>query len=256
MKAVAVSVLALVALMVAAAAAPARGGLAPGASLLRAPSAMSPVADCARGTTRARIGGRIQCLRGGQRCDPRFNTTNPSYKRYGFLCTSRASNEPTTLFRIAQPGRAPRTCPGIGPTPTSTPPGFQGTWVGESPFWLFPYLRRDQSVSVWRYSMDIGLKGSDGWSVKVIWLLARTVTGTARVSITNLASSRRLSITIGGTRSTAPLLDPSRPGHPDVDSKPDTHEWGSYVVFPRAGCYRLEAQWPQDSWRLIFSFGR
>ena len=74
-----------------------------------------------------------------------------------------------------------------------------------------------------------------------------------------LRVGRPLSITIGGSYtdwSTAPLLDPTRPSHPDEPDKPDTHEWGSYVVFPRAGCYRLDAQWPQGSWSLVFSFGR
>jgi hypothetical protein len=80
-----------------------------------------------------------------------------------------------------------------------------------------------------------------------------------RVAITDLTSGRPLSITIGGTyteRSTAPLLDPARPNHPDVPDKPDTHEWGSYVVFPLAGCYQLDARWPEGFWSLVFSFGR
>jgi len=131
--------------------------------------------------------------------------------------------------------------------------------VGESPFWLGLYLKRDANVSAWRYAADIGLKGKDGWAVKFLWLLARTVSAPTRVSIVDLASGRPLLITIVGSyveRSTAPLLDPTKPGHPDVPDKPDTHEWGSYVVFPRAGCYRLEAQLPGGAWHLIFSFGR
>jgi hypothetical protein len=131
--------------------------------------------------------------------------------------------------------------------------------VGATPFWLDPYLKRDPDVSVWRYTTRPGLKGNDGWAVKFIWLAAKTITGPARVSITGVASGRPLSITIVGTyidRSTAPLLDPNRPSHPDVAERPDTHEWGSYVVFPRAGCYALDARWPQGSRRLVFSFGR
>jgi hypothetical protein len=139
------------------------------------------------------------------------------------------------------------------------PPGIRGAWVGASPFWLGPYLRRDPTISVWRYSSGIGLKGKDGWAVKFLWLLARTIPGPARVSITNIPSGRPVWIMITGSythRSTAPLLDPTRPSHPDVPDKPDTHEWGSYVVFPQAGCYRVDAQWPQGSWSLVFAFGR
>lgn len=131
--------------------------------------------------------------------------------------------------------------------------------MGASPLWLGPYLRRDPSLSVWRYATATGLKGSDGWAVKVVWVVARTIAGPARVSITRFATGRPLAITITGSyadRSTAPLLDPARPSHPDVADKPDTHEWGSYAVFPRAGCYRLDARWPDGSWSLVFSFGR
>ncbi len=164
-----------------------------------------------------------------------------------------------TLFRIARPRVAAATCAGIGVTPTSTPPGLQGLWVGVSPFWIGPYLKRDPNVSVWRYATEPGLKGNDGWAVKFAWELAQTVTRPVRISITNLASGRPLSITIHGTyteRSNGPLLDPARPSHPDVPEKPYTHEWGSYVVFPEAGCYRLDAQWPESSWSLVFAFGR
>ncbi len=237
----------------------ARTGWTTNPSALRTPSATMRVV-CRRGTTRARIGGSIRCLRVGQPCDPRFNTTKPSYRRYGFVCASRASNEPTTLFRIAQPGSAPSECAGIGSTPASTPPGLQGEWVGESPFWLGLYLRRDPSTSVWRYATNLlPLKGNDGWAVKFVWLVARTIKNPVRVSITDLASGRPLSITIVGTyteRSATTLLDPARPSHPDVPDKPNTHEWGSYVVFPRASCYRLDARWPQGFWSLVFSFGR
>jgi hypothetical protein len=118
---------------------------------------------------------------------------------------------------------------------------------------------RRPHASVWRYATVPGLKGNDGWAVKFAWELAQTVTRPVRISITNLASGRPLSITINGTyteRSNAPLLDPARPSHPDVPEKPYTHEWGSYVVFPEAGCYRLDAQWPESSWSLVFAFGR
>ncbi len=262
MRKVAVSVLTLALIAAAAAgvgvAASARTGWTTNPPALRTPPATTRVV-CRRDTKRARIGGRIRCLRVGQPCDPRFNTTKPSYRRYGFFCSSRASNEPATLFRIAQPGTAPSECAGIGPTPASTPPGLQNEWVGDSPFWLGPYLRRDPGTSVWRYTTNLPLKGSDGWAVKFVWLLARTITNPVRLSITDLASGRPLSITIVGTyteRSAAPLLDPGRPSHPDVPDKPSTHEWGSYVVFPRASCYRLDAQWPQGFWSLVFSFGR
>jgi hypothetical protein len=198
-------------------------------------------------------------MRVGQRCDPRFNRTRPSYRRYGFLCTSRASNESPTLFRIAQPRPAPTACPGIGPTPTSVPPGAAAALVGESPLWIGPYLHRELETGIWRYRQRPGLRGTGGWSVKFLWLLAKDVAGAAQVSIVDLERGTQLSITIGGSyteRGTELALDPARPSHPDVPSRPGTHEWGSYVDFPAAGCYRLDARWPGGSWNLVFSFGR
>ncbi len=186
---------------------------------------MPQVAACPRGTKRARIAGRIAACASGSDAILTSIRRSPSYKRYGFLCTSRASNEPTTLFRIAQPGPAPNTCAWIGPTPTSTPPDLHGSWVAESPFWVWPYLKRDPNVSVWRYAANIGLKGNDGWFGKFIWVLARTVTGPARVSITNPASERPLRSQSAASEARHRCSIRPGQGHPDVASKPDTHEW-------------------------------
>src|SRR5215204_2877762 len=128
---------------------------------LTTPFAVEQVSACPRQTRRARIGGRIHCLRVGQQCKPRFNRTTPSYRTYGFLCTSRTSGEPPTLFRIVRPGRAPSTCPGIAPTPTSIPPGTDSPLVGTSPIWIGPYLHREDPTSTWRYRQDPALRGAD-----------------------------------------------------------------------------------------------
>ena len=95
---------------------------------------------CKQGAKRAMIGGRVRCLRIGMRCDSRFNTTKPSYRRYGFICGWWYSSAPTTLFLIAKPKAAPATCNGIAPTPFSAHPGSTDMWAGGPSLWLGPYL--------------------------------------------------------------------------------------------------------------------
>lgn len=212
---------------------------------------------CKHRTKRARIAGHTRCLRMGMRCNMRFNT---SYRRYGFLCSSWFTTLPTTLFRIAQPGRAPATCDGIAPTPSSAHPGSQTAWVGGSPLWLGPYLewRTDAASGIWHYFYRTGLRDRSGWGVKFLWELLDSA-GPARISFTDLSTQKLLPVIISGTyveRSTAPSLDPARPGQPDpYGQHPGAAAWGSTVLFPHAGCYRLDARWSAGSTTIIFSFG-
>jgi hypothetical protein len=203
---------------------------------------------CKTSAKRAVIGGRVRCLRIGLRCELRFNTAKPTYTHYGFFCGRRTSDDPLTLFRVAQPGFAPTTCPGLGPAPPpSNAPGFLA--VGAQPFYVGPYLERDPNMTIWRNPKP-ALLGSDGWAAKFLWYVAAEAVP-ARVSITDLDTGQPIVIVVHGeARSRAPLLEPNT-----AMEFPD-HTWGSYVVFPRAGCYRLDAQWQGGSWSLVFSFGR
>jgi hypothetical protein len=216
---------------------------------------------CAQGTKRAVIGGRVRCLRIGMQCDTRFNTTKPSYRTYGFLCSSWYTVAPKTLFRIAQPGPAPATCAGIEATPSSAHPGSESAWVGSSPLWLGPYLdwRSDAAGGIWHYRYTTGLRDQNGWGVKFLWQLLDTA-GPTRISFTDIGRETPVMVILSGSyveRSTAPVLDPAKPNHPaQSDQHPGAGEWGSTVLFPQAGCYRLDAQWSQGSTSIVFSFGQ
>jgi len=238
---------------------------------IRAPTARTDVSRaiaapakhivCRGGARRALIGGHVRCLSVGQRCDVSFNTTKPSYRRYGFLCSSWYTSAPTRLFRIAQPAAAPTTCSGIRATPSSAHPGSESPWVGESPLWLGPYLdwRSSTASGIWRYRVVTGLRDRSGWGVKFVWQLLDSA-GPTRVSFTAIATGKPLPVILAGVyveRSTSPLLDPARPGHQDLFGQhPGASEWGSTVLFPAAGCYRLDARWTDGSSTIVFSFGR
>src|SRR5258705_3867747 len=161
---------------------------------------------CKAGAKRAVIGGRAQCLRIGLNCSVRLNSGKPSYTRYGYFCASPASGDPTTLFRVAQPGLAPSACRGLAPPPPqSTAPGFRA--IGTPPFYAGPYLDLDPSTTIWRYPNQPGLLGADGWAVKFLWYVADEAVP-ARISITDVGTGRRLAIVVHGeARSREPVLE-------------------------------------------------
>ena len=95
--------------------------------------------------------------------------------------------------------------------------------------------------------------------MKFVWQLLDSA-GPTRVSFTDIATGKPLPVILAGVyveRTTSPLLDPARPGHKDpFGQHPGASEWGSTVLFPAAGCYRLDAQWTDGSTTIVFSFGR
>jgi len=65
---------------------------------------------CPAGTKRAVIGGKVKCLKAGQRCQAKYQA---AYRRAGFTCVSGRLRKP------AKPAQPPAPTP---PTPTPTPP--------------------------------------------------------------------------------------------------------------------------------------
>jgi len=95
--------------------------------------------------------------------------------------------------------------------------------------------------------------------VKVLWVVSRQQTAPITVSFKRLPTGAPVWASYGGLfreTTTAPILDPARPGHPDDPNRPATHEWGSTVYFPGAGCYSFIASWSAGSRAFIFAFGR
>jgi len=207
------------------------------------------------------IGGKQTCLGEGQRCQQRFAfpIERSPYRRYGFVCVSESSG--FTLHKLARPGIAPTSCPGLGPTPMSIPPGaaYSAPLVGAAPLWVAPYLKVDATHGIWRFTQRLGWRVRGVWPNKFLWITNRAQSSPIVVTITDLRTSAPLHITVSGTyraSGTSATLDPRRPGHPDTDDKPETHQWGSTVFFPAAGCYRLDGVWQGGAVEVVFSFGR
>jgi hypothetical protein len=177
----------------------------------------------------------------GQPCQP-----NRHYAE--FVCSQLNSGAKPTLFKIARPGVAPATCPTTEATRLSVPPGSISESIDLDPVWVRPDVRVDAGTSIWRTSASALYLG--GWPLKWLWQAAPN-TAPIRVSITDLTRGGALVVAIhGAQRSRTTTLDSS-----NVLAAP-ANSWSSYVLFPGAGCYRLDVTWQGGVRSLVFSFGR
>src|SRR5437763_5241803 len=71
-------------------------------------------AGCPPGSKRAVIGGKVKCLRAGQKCAARYRA---AYKRYGFTCVSGHLRR-----RSVSPPPPPTPSPPPPPAPPPAPP--------------------------------------------------------------------------------------------------------------------------------------
>ncbi|HET8908270.1 MAG TPA: hypothetical protein VFN11_15040 [Ktedonobacterales bacterium] len=102
-----------------------------------------------------------------------------------------------------------------------------------------------------------------GWQAgKIIWEVGPRYFGLVTVQGADIYDHTPLYIQPGNdTPTPVTILDPRHPDHPQAALGSDWAEWGSYLVIPKAGCYRLEVSWPAaDSqsaghWEITFAEG-
>jgi hypothetical protein len=215
---------------------------------------------CPAGSVRAKIGGAKRCLRAGKRCRSDWDVR---YHRYGFHCIDGRLVRATRKQRLAA---APGDCPGITTIVESQAPAPYGVLFGTAPLWAGIYSTSfDSATNAFHARYGSYHRTRYGWPLKILWVSSRAYTDPISLSITDLRSGLPILLGIDGqnrdnpnvaTLTKSAILDGSIPGHPDVEDRPLTHEWGSTVYFPRAGCYRLDAAWPGGGWHFVFSFGR
>lgn len=151
----------------------------------------------------------------------------------------------------------------VGPVPTNCPANGQlssqvispamGSAVGVSPVWAaglsgtYPtaLLQND------RYSPQ------KGWPWKLAWEVGPNYQQTVsiRAGYPNTSKLLLFQASPDDNLTTTLTLDPKHPGHPFSQLGPDWNEWGSYIFLPGAGCYYLEATWPQGHWLFYFAVG-
>lgn len=101
-----------------------------------------------------------------------------------------------------------------------------------------------------------------GWQAgKIIWEVGPRYMGRVTVQGSDIDDHTPLAIQLGNdTPTVITYLDPEHPNHQSALGS-DWAEWGSYLIIPKAGCYRLEVSWlasgtqPAGHWEITFAEG-
>lgn len=132
------------------------------------------------------------------------------------------------------------------PLPQIIDPSF-GPAVGTAPLWAIGPI----GAQPFPVTGPPDVAGSEH-KVKVLWVVAPHQQDPIKLRGNNLADGTPLSFEFPGTPpATEVVLYPQVPGIPVQHGQ--WKEWPSYLYVPVAGCYALEAQWPDGSWRLTFA---
>jgi hypothetical protein len=101
--------------------------------------------------------------------------------------------------------------------------------------------------------------GEHGYYQKVLWVIQPNYGHPVHLSGSDSGRAAPLWFQIGDQPpTTAPVLDPAHPGaYPYNPANPDQvfASYPSYLFIPHAGCYVLEASWPEGHWRIPFAAG-
>ena len=153
---------------------------------------------------------------------------------------------------------APQNCPSTAPLhsfdPATFPPG-----VGDSPVWVTgfsgPYARLVHLVDARQQPQEFG------WAYQLLLVEKADHLRPALLSGKSLDDGFSLffedGISIRGQKSVTAFFELAA-DHPRLPSKYDT-QWKAWTVImyvPAAGCYSLEAFWPEGGWQVNFAAGR
>ena len=155
---------------------------------------------------------------------------------------------PQVFAPVIQPG-LPASTPSAQacPAPSHTidiAPQYFGRGVGESPVWAIT----GGSELVWSMAdIRVGAHTEHGYQHKVLWVIEKAYRGIVSLRGGNLENGELLWFQIEGEEPTTnPVLDPAKPS---AYSNPDYADFPSNLLVPGAGCYFLEADWVEGTWR-------
>ncbi len=153
---------------------------------------------------------------------------------------------------------APQNCPSTAPLHSFDPPTFP-PGVGDSPVWVTgfsgPYARLVHLVDARQQPQEFG------WAYQLLLVEKADHLRPALLSGKSLDDGFSLffedGISIRGQKSVTAFFELAA-DHPRLPSKYDT-QWKAWTVImyvPAAGCYSLEAFWPEGGWQVNFAAGR
>ena len=158
-----------------------------------------------------------------------------------------------TVGRIVEP--PPTSCQ-AGPNPQTVSPDF-GPGLGQAPVWGVAFSSGAHgAILLLQGQAEIG---EHGYYQKVLWVIQPHYGHTAHLSGSDSDGASPLWFQIGDQApSTSPVLDPTRTqAYPVNPANPDEvfAYFPSYLFIPHAGCYVLQASWPDGHWRIPFAAG-
>jgi hypothetical protein len=147
---------------------------------------------------------------------------------------------------------APDSCPGNHPMHLSQHVNGQRIMSGESPIWasLPAAAAASQHLAHQFYDLD------GGWPLDISWETATGYPHPITLRAINDANGQLLKWHIspsasGPAGSTGPYLTMN----PILNSRSSLRFWSSQLLIPSAGCYTIEAVWPEGYWRVTFPAG-
>jgi len=147
---------------------------------------------------------------------------------------------------------APDNCPGNQPMPLSQHISGQRTMYGESPVWasLPATAATPQHLAHQSYDLD------GGWPLDMSW---ETIPGYPHpITLRAISNATGKLLKWHISPSTADSAQPASPYltmNPILTSQPNSRSWSSQLLIPNAGCFTIEAAWPEGYWRISFSAG-
>ena len=139
--------------------------------------------------------------------------------------------------------------PGSGPLPSAGHARVRKL-VGEKPLWAGFYATYDDDRRA--FIVRSAPRRRYGFRVKVLWIVAPGTDQPPTITGTNLETGAPVHFSVQGLGvTTVATLGPGR-GVSET-------AWGespSYLYFDRAGCFELNTESADRSWRLVFGLGR
>ncbi len=177
--------------------------------------------------------------------------------------TTAHGHGPTAVSSLLAP--APQHCPAPAPLQSQRPPkGFGGftfrvKLIGRSPVWI--------PQSYFPTTLHVNQTGYHAYpGTKIVWEVGPNDSPIVKAQVVNLANGQLAwwdaSTSVGGRPPSAAQTLVLRTdvlyyhGPVGAGSGQTYHEWGSYVYFTQAGCYKLTVTWPSGSWVTTFAVGR
>lgn len=169
--------------------------------------------------------------------------------------TSLQSPIPVPTSPRSEPALSPTNCPLIAlPGTKAFPKGWGGflsdtTMIGHSPVWA------GVGLHIHVYTGTLGYHVV--WpTTKILWEVSQDLTPPVTVQVKNLATG---AIAWWGKGDQPPstsvlVLDASNQGFHGSPAD-GWYEWGSVLYILTAGCYLMDAQWPNGAWHIVFAAG-